>query len=110
MLPERRWVHAIRAGPLWLANLHIEGRHEQARAAAETARGWAAGAPLVLGGDFNLRSLELPGLERVAAHDVDYVFIGGGLRGADAEVLDSGPLSDHAPVAVTVEAQAIWAA
>ena len=39
---------------------------------------WAGGAPLVLGGDLNLRGRpELPGLTRVAGHFVDHVFVAG---------------------------------
>ena len=109
LLPERRRLHAVRlAGGAWVGNLHLTVRDaqaalEEARLAAATARAWAAGAPLVLGGDFNVRGLALEGLACAANHDVDYVFAGGAARPAGPPaVLDRGRLSDHAPVAVTV--------
>ena len=70
--------------------------------AAETAVRWAGAAPLVLGGDFNIRGLALDGFERAAGHDVDYVFVRGLSVAGGADVLDRGRLSDHAPVAVTI--------
>jgi endonuclease/exonuclease/phosphatase family metal-dependent hydrolase len=63
--PERRTMHWVRlepagGAPLGVANLHATaGRPAQAAeevlAAAEAAVDWTGGAPLVLGGDFNLR-------------------------------------------------------
>jgi len=57
--PERRVVSMVRtASGLCLANLHAStgGRAEgDVMKAASLVAGWAAGAPLVLGGDFNLR-------------------------------------------------------
>jgi hypothetical protein len=108
-LPEARWVHGVRlpdAG--WVVNVHSQNRPERA-ARADTdravaiARRWAGGAPLVFGGDVNLRHPELPGLVRVAGNHVDHLFTDGRAAVAgSAEVLDRGPLSDHAPVAVTL--------
>ena len=100
--PERRWMHAVRmdrAGA-WMANLHGGGSLRDVHGAAAAARAWAGAAPLVLGGDFNIRGLTLDGFERAAGHEVDYVFVRdltppGASR---AEVLDHGHLSDHAPV------------
>jgi endonuclease/exonuclease/phosphatase family metal-dependent hydrolase len=102
--PERRWVHAVRLGDagVWVANVHCGGPAREAQRAAETASRWAGEAPLVLGGDFNIRQLTLDGFARAAAHDVDYVFVRGLSIMSDAEVLDRGRLSDHAPVAVTI--------
>ena len=108
-LPERRWLHGVRleseAGPIWVCNLHTASDAEQGRAAASVALGWAAGAPVVLGGDFNVRSLSLDGYEHVAGHHVDHVYVHG-ITGdpATAGTLERGELSDHDPVAVTVEA------
>jgi endonuclease/exonuclease/phosphatase family metal-dependent hydrolase len=102
--PERRWVHAVRlydAG-IWVANVHCGGPARDARRAAETALRWAGEAPVVLGGDFNIRGLALDGFECAAAHDVDYVFVRGMSASSGAAVLDRGRLSDHAPVAVTI--------
>jgi endonuclease/exonuclease/phosphatase family metal-dependent hydrolase len=63
--PERRRMHAARLElpgeePLWAANLHASaGRPTQAAGevltAATAAVGWSADAPLVFGGDLNLR-------------------------------------------------------
>jgi len=58
---------------------------------------------LILGGDFNIRSLSLDGFCFAGGHDVDQVFTAG-LAAVDApSVLDRGALSDHAPVLVTLE-------
>jgi endonuclease/exonuclease/phosphatase family metal-dependent hydrolase len=106
--PERRWVHAVRLhdARIWVANTHCGGPARDAELAAATALRWAGDAPVVLGGDFNIRQLALDGLACAGGHDVDYVFVRG-LSGASAEVLDRGRLSDHAPVAVTLaDAQA----
>jgi endonuclease/exonuclease/phosphatase family metal-dependent hydrolase len=63
---------------------------------------WTAGAPFVLGGDFNVRGLSLAGLTFAGGYDVDLVFTSGLARIDAVDVLDRGPLSDHAPVAVTL--------
>jgi endonuclease/exonuclease/phosphatase family metal-dependent hydrolase len=107
--PERRRLHAVRllaAGrELWVGNLHATvhddpaARREAERARVAMAR-WAAGAPVVLGGDFNVRGLALAGLAAAANHDVDYIFVVGVQVVGEAQVLDRGSLSDHAPVAV----------
>ncbi|HUA70132.1 MAG TPA: endonuclease/exonuclease/phosphatase family protein [Solirubrobacteraceae bacterium] len=102
--PERRWLHAVRlrdAG-IWVANVHCGGPARDARLAGETALRWAGEAPVVFGGDFNIRGLTLDGFACAAAHDVDYVFVRGLRAVSGAEVLDRGRLSDHAPVAVTI--------
>jgi endonuclease/exonuclease/phosphatase family metal-dependent hydrolase len=117
--PERRWVHAVGVlcglggggggggGPLWVGNLHATvhddaaARRDGALAAASVLE-WAAGAPAILGGDFNVRRLGLDGFAYGGGLDVDHVFVSGGLGASDAEVLDRGRLSDHAPVAVSV--------
>lgn len=110
--PERRRLHAVRlvAGEreLWVGNLHATVHDDPAaRREAEQARvsigRWAAGAPFVLGGDFNVRGLALAGLAAAANHDVDYIFVAGLEAVGDAQVLDRGALSDHAPVAVTLD-------
>jgi endonuclease/exonuclease/phosphatase family metal-dependent hydrolase len=104
--PERRVAHGVLLGcGVWVVNLHATA-HDTAAAqrdgatAAAAAREWAAGDPVVLGGDFNLRDPRWPGFEHVAGHDVDHVFIAGALTPLrSTEVLDRGMLSDHAPVA-----------
>jgi endonuclease/exonuclease/phosphatase family metal-dependent hydrolase len=107
--PERRVAHGALLGcGVWVVNLHATahddaGAQRDGTAAAEAARDWARGDPLVLAGDFNLRAPQWPGFGAVAGNDVDHVFIAGALapRGG-AEVLDRGTLSDHAPVAVNL--------
>ena len=106
--PERRVVHAVRDGEgRWFANVHATVHHD-ARARRElslaraTALRWADGAPLVLGGDLNVRDPELPGFVHAApTHGVDHVFAHGLRVAAPAELLDRGELSDHAPVRAT---------
>lgn len=106
LLPERRQLQAVRlADGTWIGNLHATvhddpAARREARVAAETVLAWAVGAPVVLGGDFNVRGLELPGLELIGVHDVDHVFAAGLSASGEIEVLEHGALSDHAPVAV----------
>ncbi|MBV9802152.1 MAG: endonuclease/exonuclease/phosphatase family protein [Solirubrobacterales bacterium] len=105
--PERRWVHAARLQPagVWVANLHGGGPMRDAVRAAASVLAWAAPAtPAVLGGDFNIRSLTLDGFQYAGGHDVDLLFARGLAPSGEAEVLDRGPLSDHAPVAITFAA------
>jgi endonuclease/exonuclease/phosphatase family metal-dependent hydrolase len=98
--PERRWLHGARlTSGTWVCNLHAGGRPRDAERARQRALEWAAGAPLVLGGDFNIHSLSLPGLVHAGGHLSDHVFVAA-LQPVGAEVLDRGRLSDHAPVAV----------
>ncbi|HWC27405.1 MAG TPA: endonuclease/exonuclease/phosphatase family protein [Solirubrobacteraceae bacterium] len=107
--PERRVCHAVRIAPhpIWLANLHAQaGSPRRAQAdiarAAAAALEWAAGGPALLGGDFNVRRPVAAGFEHLAGHGVDHV-LGRGVRAkGPPEVLDRGPLSDHAPVVVAV--------
>ena len=102
MWPERRWLHAVRlASGAWLGNLHGGGARRDAERARERALDWAAGAPLVLGGDFNIHSLSLAGLVDAGDHEADHVFTAG-LRRLGFEVLDRGRLSDHAPLLVAL--------
>ncbi len=109
--PERRWLHAVHVrggawGPgVWIGNLHATAHHDPAAArddalAARTILDWAAAAPCVLGGDFNLRALALEGLTHVGGHDVDHVFVHGLVAAEPVQALERGELSDHAPVRV----------
>jgi endonuclease/exonuclease/phosphatase family metal-dependent hydrolase len=108
-LPERRRIHAVRllvgGDELWAGNLHATV-HDDAAARRESEQArvamvrWAAGAPFLLGGDFNVRGLALAGLVRAASDDVDHIFVSGLEPVGEADVLDRGGLSDHAPVAV----------
>jgi endonuclease/exonuclease/phosphatase family metal-dependent hydrolase len=106
--PERRVMHGIALGDAgWVVNLHAsthppEQRHADLLLAAATAREWAAGAPLVFGGDLNSLRPAFPGLRHVAGHHVDHVFTEGRPAAAEAELLDAGPLSDHRPLRVAI--------
>jgi endonuclease/exonuclease/phosphatase family metal-dependent hydrolase len=101
--PERRWVHAVRlrGAGVWVANLHGGGPMPDAMSAAASVLRWAGEAPIVLGGDFNIRGLTLEGFEYAGGHEVDHVLIRG-LEPVASEVLERGRLSDHAPVLATV--------
>ncbi len=116
--PERRWLQAVRLVPdLWVGNLHATVHDDAAaRRDAERARGatlaWAGSSPLILGGDFNVRSLSLEGLRYAGGHDVDLVFAHSLTPVGEALVLErevkvggGAPvtLSDHAPVLVELE-------
>jgi endonuclease/exonuclease/phosphatase family metal-dependent hydrolase len=106
--PERRVMHAVRLGSgLWVANLHAQvrpellARSDTARAAA-TALAWAGDAPLVLGGDFNLRDPAAAGLRDAGGNWVDHVLVRGMQPQRARELPDRGGLSDHKPVIVEV--------
>jgi endonuclease/exonuclease/phosphatase family metal-dependent hydrolase len=110
--PERRvaQIARLRDGTL-VANYHGSTRvalaEQELGRLAETAIDAARGAPVVLGGDLNLRAPRPPGaLVHVAARDVDHLFAAG-LAGAGDPVLHdrrveiSGravELSDHPPL------------
>jgi endonuclease/exonuclease/phosphatase family metal-dependent hydrolase len=105
--PERRVVHAVRDGTgRWFANLHAStsdaGAPRDVALARASAERWAAGAPLVLGGDLNVRDPVLPGFAHAGAHHVDHVFARGWTPAGPAETLDRGALSDHAPLRVAL--------
>ncbi len=106
--PERRVMHGIELdGAGWVVNLHgslepPEQRRADLLTAADTALGWAAGAPLVFGGDLNSTRPAMPGLRHVAGNHVDHVFTDGRPPVREPEVLDAGALSDHAPLRVAV--------
>ena len=108
--PERRVLGWVRLGDgTCVANLHASGHRagqppkrarEEVELARRTALAWAAGDPLVLGGDLNLRLPELDGLVHVATRDVDHLFAAGLERAGPPRVLDRGALSDHPPLMV----------
>jgi endonuclease/exonuclease/phosphatase family metal-dependent hydrolase len=102
--PERRWMHAVRLEDgVWVGNLHTAADAEQGLDAAETLLEWAGGAPAILGGDFNVRELELPGFVRAGGSGPDHVYVTAGLApGGETVVLERGGLSDHAPLLVSV--------
>ncbi len=61
--PELRWMHAVRLGTgTWVGNLHTEADPRQGQAAARALLAWAVDEPAVLGGDFNVRDLDVAGV------------------------------------------------
>jgi len=111
--PERRVAQLVRLeGGVCLANYHASSRVQLAEAEldalCEQARRWAAGAPLVIGGDLNLRVPRAPGdgLAHICARDVDHIFARGFRARAPCRRLERdvqlGPrhvaLSDHVPL------------
>ena len=111
-LPERRSMHAVRlASGLWAANIHAS-KQPRPRPLRDIARAgnalhaWEHHAPLVFGGDFNIRDPEVPGLDHISWHWVDHVFARGLTRKGRGEVLDPRPLSDHRPILVELVASA----
>jgi endonuclease/exonuclease/phosphatase family metal-dependent hydrolase len=106
--PERRVMHAVRlADGRWVGNIHAQvrpplyARSDVARAATALLD-WAGDAPVVLGGDFNLRDPAAAGLHDAGGHGIDRV-LARGLRGTGTELPDRAGLSDHAPVLVELE-------
>ena len=112
--PERRVAQvATLTGGEVIANFHASTRVELAQQEldrlVELAFARAAGGPVVLGGDLNLRAPRAPApLAHVAARDVDHLFAAG-LRPAgesclhDRRVTVAGrtlELSDHPPLEV----------
>jgi endonuclease/exonuclease/phosphatase family metal-dependent hydrolase len=127
--PERRAMAFTRSrAGVCVANLHATSNRpdltsEELLRAADTAVAWAAGSPLLFGGDFNLRPAEHPGVfeELRRRHDlapatrpkgIDHL-LGRGLEVIDPptpwpaqrrELREDGlalRLSDHAPVEAT---------
>jgi endonuclease/exonuclease/phosphatase family metal-dependent hydrolase len=110
--PERRWVHGVRlASGVWVANLHATAHDTAAawrdgRAAAAAAVSWAGDAPLLFGGDFNLREPSFSGMTHIGSRDVDHLFVARLESIGAAEVLDRGALSDHPPLVASTTATA----
>jgi endonuclease/exonuclease/phosphatase family metal-dependent hydrolase len=105
--PERRVAQLIRlADGLCVVNYHASTSdalaRQELRRLHELAREWAAGAPLLFGGDVNLKHPAFDGLVRVAGNHVDHLFTDGRPAAGRGEVLERGALSDHPPVAVTL--------
>jgi endonuclease/exonuclease/phosphatase family metal-dependent hydrolase len=98
--PERRVAHGVRLiDGGWVVNLHATLRPEEGTRAdvARAVAAWADAPRLILGGDFNLRKVDAPGLDHIAGNGVDHI-LARGWRGEAAEVLDADRLSDHRPV------------
>jgi endonuclease/exonuclease/phosphatase family metal-dependent hydrolase len=118
--PERRVAQLARlGGGMCVVNFHGSVRVPLAEAELERlwaeALGWAGSAPLIVGGDLNLRRPSAPdGVVQVARRDVDHLFARGLEAVADPVVLDRHvalpggvvELSDHPPLRVEVSAGA----
>jgi endonuclease/exonuclease/phosphatase family metal-dependent hydrolase len=104
-LPERRWlIGAQLDSGLWVGNVHASGRGtEEVKRGAAALQSWAGKRPIVFGGDFNLRALELDGFAWAGGNGVDHIFVRGLEPVAPAQVLERGRLSDHDPVLVYVD-------
>jgi endonuclease/exonuclease/phosphatase (EEP) superfamily protein YafD len=114
--PERRRVHGVSlALGVWVSNLHASAGPSPAaerdlRTAVRASRDWARAErlPLILGGDLNLREVEVEveaeGLRLAASSGVDHVLCDESIEAhsATTEQPDSGGLSDHAPLVVTL--------
>jgi endonuclease/exonuclease/phosphatase family metal-dependent hydrolase len=107
VLPERRVVHGVRLrSGGWVVNTHTTvdpkaRTRADIAAAARHAAAWADGAPIVLGGDLNVRDPAVPGFEHAAASGLDHVLARGWTPVAGSvRSLDAGRLSDHRPVFV----------
>jgi endonuclease/exonuclease/phosphatase family metal-dependent hydrolase len=113
--PERRVAQLVRLrNGVCVANYHgstrVQLAEDELARLAERALSWAGDAPLVLGGDLNLRAPAPRGLVHVAARDVDHVFVRGFELDGEPELLDRSvasdagavELSDHPPLRVRV--------
>jgi endonuclease/exonuclease/phosphatase family metal-dependent hydrolase len=103
--PERRVMHAVRLGSgVWVGNLHAQvrpqlaARQDIARAGAAILE-WAGDAPVLLGGDFNVRDPAVAGLRDMGGSGIDRV-LARGFEPGGRELPDRQGLSDHAPVIV----------
>lgn len=110
LVPERRVMHAVCLDDaLWAGNLHASA-HVESRAIADLARAgsvlerWAAGRPIVLGGDTNVRAPSVPRFSDCGGHLLDHVFVRGIEPAGPATTLArhsaalGANLSDHQPV------------
>lgn len=114
--PERRVAQLARLRDgTCLVNFHGSARVALAEAELEhlweLALAWAGEAPLIVGGDLNLRSPRAPdsSIGHVARRDVDHLFARGLEPSAEADLLDRHvfldknqrvKLSDHVPLVV----------
>lgn len=117
VLPERRVAQLVRLQDgTCVANYHASAREELAEEELEAlwrrADAFSAGAPLVIGGDLNLRRPRPPSdaVIHIASRDVDHVFARGLVECGPTLRLDrqvvvgarACELSDHVPLSVEV--------
>jgi endonuclease/exonuclease/phosphatase family metal-dependent hydrolase len=111
--PERRVAQLVRLRcGACVANYHASTRvalaEDELTRLVDRALSWAGGAPLVLGGDLNLRAPAPAHLVHVAERDVDHVFVCGLELDGEPELPDRSAasdagaveLSDHPPLCV----------
>jgi endonuclease/exonuclease/phosphatase family metal-dependent hydrolase len=108
--PERRVLHAVRIGDLWVGNVHAS-THPDARVRADMARcgeamaRWAGDDAAILGGDCNVTDPAVPGFADAGGHRIDRFFTRGPLTVATPpRTLEHGGLSDHPPVLIEIAA------
>jgi endonuclease/exonuclease/phosphatase family metal-dependent hydrolase len=113
-VPERRVAQLVSVGNgICVANFHASTRptlaRDELRRLHAHADAWAAGRPLILGGDLNLRDPQLP-LELAGRGTVDFIFVAG-LQPERAVAIPSRRLrldgrelrlSDHRPLIATL--------
>jgi endonuclease/exonuclease/phosphatase family metal-dependent hydrolase len=117
--PERRVAQlAMLSDGTCLVNFHGSARVALAEGELErlwaSALAWAGDAPLIVGGDLNLRSPRFPNgdIVHVAHRDVDHLFVRGYEPCSSSDLLDHCipleeervELSDHVPIAVGLRA------
>ena len=95
-------MHGVRVEGLWICNLHTQADPRQGELAASTVASWTSSLPIVLGGDFNVRSPALDGFAYAGGRDVDHFFVRELEVVHEAEPLEHDGLSDHAPLQATV--------
>jgi endonuclease/exonuclease/phosphatase family metal-dependent hydrolase len=109
--PERRVMHVVQLDSgIWVANLHAQVWSDE-RACADMALAghtvlrWAGfDAPVILGGDTNLRRPRVEGFTRAGGFNVDHVLVRGALRPMGKTTTpERGALSDHRPVILELE-------
>jgi endonuclease/exonuclease/phosphatase family metal-dependent hydrolase len=119
--PERRVAQLARLrNGVCIANYHGSARPPLAR--EELARLWkhaqafAGEAPVLLGGDLNLRDPRLEGATLLARNEVDFLFARGLSAIGEGKLLDRSvvldgrelELSDHVALATTVSFHSTW--
>ena len=102
--PERRVMHAVRLeSGVWVGNVHamahrVEWAQSDLNESTAALDRWSAGAPAVLGGDFNTREPVVPGFQSAGGHVLDHVFVRGLTVVEQGHTIKRGTLSDHRPV------------
>ena len=97
-------MHAVHLeSGVWVGNVHamahrVEWAQSDLNESTAALDRWSAGAPAVLGGDFNTREPVVPGFQSAGGHVLDHVFFRGLTVAEPAHTIKRGKLSDHRPV------------